>query len=107
MQIQAVQTGDRKNRRHFPHTFKEACETCEFENIDNKIKSQIIQSCSSIILWRKAHREREIHLKQLLLLARLFEISDEQATGIENDAAHVNAMRNPTARKQKPQTKST
>lgn len=46
---------------------------------------------------RRALRESEIDLKQL---ARSFEISDEQATGIENDAAHVNAMRKTTARKQ-------
>lgn len=53
------------------------------------IKSQIIQSCSSTRLRRRALRESEIDLKQLLLLARSFQISDEQATGIENDAAHV------------------
>lgn len=42
----------------------------------------------------------EIDLKQLLLLVRSFEISDEQATGIENGAAHVIATRKTTARKQ-------
>lgn len=48
------------------HTrLRKLAETCEFENIDNEIKSQIIQSCSSIILLSIALREREIDLKQL------------------------------------------
>lgn len=59
------------------HTrLRKLAEKYEFENIDNEIKSQIIQSCSSIISWRRDPREREIDLEQLLLLARLFEISD-------------------------------
>lgn len=83
------------------HTrLRKLAETCEFENIDNEIKSQIIQSCSSTRMRRRALRKSEIGLKQLLLLARSFEISDEQAIGIENDAAHVNAMRKTTAWKQ-------
>lgn len=90
------------------HTrLRKLAETCEFENIDNEIKSQIIQSCSSTRLRKRALRESEIDLKQLLLLVRSFEISDEQATGIENDAAYVNAMRKNYCTKTKPQTKST
>lgn len=54
------------------HTrLRKLAETCEFEKTDNEIKSQIIQSCSSTRLRRRALRESEINLKQLLLLARL------------------------------------
>lgn len=83
------------------HTrLRKLAETCAFGNIDYEIKSQNIQSCSSTRLRRRALRESEIDLKQLLLLARSFEISDEQATSIENDTAHVNVMKKTTARKQ-------
>lgn len=77
----------------FNTRLRKLAETCEFENIYNEIQSQIIQSCSSTRLRRRALRENEIGLKQLLLLARSFEISYEQATGIKNDAAHANAMK--------------
>ena len=56
------------------HTkLRKLAENCEFANVDDEIKSQIIQSCSSTRLRRRALRENEINLEQLLKLARSFE----------------------------------
>jgi hypothetical protein len=73
------------------HTkLRKLAENCEFANVDDEIKSQIIQSCSSTRLRRRALRENEINLEQLLKLARSFEISEQQASGIEKtESAHA------------------
>ena len=69
------------------HTrLRKLAETCEFTDTDAEIKSQIIQSCSSSRLRRRALRESEMTLKQLLLLARSLEISYAQASGIEKES---------------------
>ena len=73
------------------HTkLRKLAENCEFANVDDEIKSQIIHSCSSTRLRRRALRENEINLEQLLKLARSFEISEQQASGIEKtESAHA------------------
>ena len=57
---------------------------CEFHDKDAKVKSQIISGCSSKRVRRKALREANLTLQELLDFGRSLEISEGQATGIEN-----------------------
>lgn len=73
---------------------------CEFANVDAEIKTQIIQSCASSRLRRKALREPELSLEELLDHGRTLELSEIQATGIENGAtATVNMLDQKTTEK--------
>ncbi len=68
------------------HTrLRQLATTCEFSNPEREIKSQIILTCSSSRLRRRALRDSSLTLKQLLDLARAFEMSETQAAGIENN----------------------
>ena len=57
--------------------------SCEFNNVDNEIKSAIIQHCYSKRLRRYALREDALTLTDLLTKARSLEMSELQATGME------------------------
>ena len=76
------QTGE--NMDAFHPRLQQLSKNCEFENRDREIKSQIIQSCVSQRLCRKALKTSDMTLKQLLDEARAYESSKEQASGIEN-----------------------
>lgn len=66
---------------------------CEFTDIDSEIKAQLIQSCTSSRLRRKALREPDMTLNGLLDHARTLELSEMQATGMEQGvAAAVNVV---------------
>ena len=57
---------------------------CEFHDKDAEVKSQIISGCSSKRVRRKALHEANLMLQELLDFGRSLEISEGQATGIEN-----------------------
>ena len=61
--------------------------TCEFTDVDKEVKSQIIQSCTSQRLRRKALRDSTMTLEALLAEARALEVSEQQATDIESPGA--------------------
>ena len=66
---------------------------CEFTDVDSEIKAQIIQSCTSSRLRRRALREPEMTLETLLNFGRTLEISEQQAEGIEQGTSTaVNAI---------------
>lgn len=68
---------------------------CEFADVDCEIKAQLIQSCTSSRLRRKAMREPDLTLEALLDHGRTLEISEQQAAGIEhNSVAAVSAVHN-------------
>ncbi|XP_020555459.2 uncharacterized protein K02A2.6-like [Oryzias latipes] len=62
---------------------------CEFTDLTAEIKTQIIQSCTSSRLRRKALREPEISLNDLLDYGRALELSEMQATGMETKTEAV------------------
>ncbi|XP_070531565.1 uncharacterized protein [Ptychodera flava] len=62
---------------------RQLAQTCDFSNEDEEIKSQIVLSCSSSRLRRRALRE-DLSLKDLLDAGRAFEVSEHQAKGIED-----------------------
>ena len=57
---------------------------CEFHNSEREIKAQVIQSCSSTRLRRRALREEKITLDELLKFSRALEVSEHQAQSMEN-----------------------
>ena len=56
--------------------------TCEFGDLERELKTQIISSCTSVRLRRRAIRE-EMTLGKLLEFARSLEVSDRQAKAME------------------------
>ena len=65
------------------HTrLRQLSQTCEFDNMDNEIVSQIILSCQSQRLRRRALRET-MTLDQLLTIGRSFETSEREADLVE------------------------
>ena len=66
--------------------------TCEFGDVDKEIKSQIILSCSSQRLQRKALRDATMTLETLLNEARALEISETQAKENESSGNAANAV---------------
>ena len=61
---------------------RELAKSCDFHDIDREIKAQIVQSCSSTRLRRRALRD-DMTLKQLIDAGRAIELSDRQARTIE------------------------
>ena len=65
--------------------------TCEFNNVDREIKTQIVQSCSSHKLRTKALENPSYTLTQLLDAGKAMELSKAQAANIE-DKQSVNKL---------------
>ncbi|XP_062614532.1 uncharacterized protein K02A2.6-like [Saccostrea cucullata] len=96
------------------HTrLRQLAENCEFEDVDREIKSQVIQGCESSRLRRKALREPDLTLQQILDSARAMEVSQLQASGMEDHKSqdvHLNAanrkVNSSKQRKQREPTKN-
>ena len=71
----------------FATRLRQLASSCEFASVDKEIKSQIILSCYSSRLRRRALREPTITLKGLLDLGRAMELSETQASGIESQSS--------------------
>ena len=59
---------------------------CEFTDVDKEILSQLIQNCRSNQLRRRALREPDKSLDDILLLGRAMEMSDSQAQVMERQS---------------------
>ena len=70
--------GETMNSYH--SRLRQLAATCEFNDIDKEVKSQIIQSCTSQRLRRKALRDSTMTFEALLAEARALEVSEQQAT---------------------------
>ena len=77
--------GETMNSYH--SRLRQLATTCEFTDVDKEVKSQIIQSCTSQRLRRKALRDSTMTLEALLAEARALEFSEQQATDIESPGA--------------------
>ena len=60
---------------------------CNFTNIDSEVKSTIIQNCQSKRLRRYALIEPDITFAKLIAEGRAYELSEIQASGIEQSLA--------------------
>ena len=65
---------------------------CEFTNLDKELKSAVIQRCESKHLRRYGLRETNMTLEKLLAKARSLEISEEQASGIEQSIGRPDSV---------------
>lgn len=77
------------------HTrLQQLADTCDFHSKDREVKTQIIQTCTSTRLRRRALREPDMTLTDLLTAARAMEMAEKQASGIEDNASTtVNLVR--------------
>ena len=66
---------------------RQLASTCEFAYTDKEINSQIILSCSSQHLRRKALKDTTMTLQALLDEARALEVSEKQAVDIESSGS--------------------
>ena len=76
----------------FHSRLRQLSATWEFGDVDKEIKSQIILSCSSQRLRRKALRDTTMTHETLLNEARALEISETQAKDIESSGNAANAV---------------
>lgn len=71
---------------------RELAQGCAFTDVDDEILTQVIVTCSSNNLRRKA-LQQDLSLHDLLKVARAIEIADHQATAIEKgDGLHVHNL---------------
>ena len=62
---------------------------CDFANTDGEILSQVIQHCKSSRLRKRALRETDKSLTDILELGRSLELSDKYAATIDEEAVNV------------------
>jgi hypothetical protein len=72
----------------FVTELRKLAKTCEFANVDNEILSQVIQNCKSNRLCRRALREPDKTLNDILTLGRTLEMADAQATEMERESVN-------------------
>ncbi|XP_062585044.1 uncharacterized protein K02A2.6-like [Saccostrea cucullata] len=72
----------------FVTELRKLAKTCEFQNVDKEILSQVIQNCRSNRLRRRALREPDKSLDDILTLGRTLEIADSQATEMERESVN-------------------
>ncbi|KAK0144485.1 hypothetical protein N1851_017146 [Merluccius polli] len=87
-----------QSQTHIRKILRILAKNCEFADVEKEIKAQLIQSCSSTRLRRKALREPGTSLNDLLEYGRAMELSEQQAAGMEGSAVSVNAGRAATSR---------
>ena len=74
------------------HTrLRQLARTCEFQDVDREIKTQIVQSCTSHKLRMKALENPQLTLAQLLAAGKAIELSKMQADKLEEKPG-VNAL---------------
>lgn len=63
---------------------RQLAQRCEFEDEDREIKSQIIQSCRSTKLRRRALKDASLTLEKLLDIERASEVTEHEVKNMEN-----------------------
>lgn len=82
---------DGQSLDEFVTELRKLSKNCEFNDVDREILSQVIQNCKSKQLRRRALRESDKGLQDILDLGRAMEISDTQAQAMEREStASVN-----------------
>ena len=76
----------------FHSRLRTLAKTCKFADADKEIKEQIIPSCKSNALRRKALRE-DLGLTALLEAGRALELSETQAKEVESNKTTMNAIK--------------
>ena len=73
---------------NFHTRLRKLAQTCSFpkDSVDNEIKQQIIQGCSSSSLQKYALKTKDVKLQDILVKGKTDEISKEQAKEIEKQS---------------------
>jgi len=72
----------------FVTELRKLAKNCQFANTDNEILTQVIQNCKSNRLRRRALREPDTTLDDLLTMGRALEMADAQALTMERDSVN-------------------
>ena len=81
-----------ENLDTFCTRLRQLSQNCDFTDNNAEIKSQIIQGCISSNLRKKALKDDNITLDDLLKAARALEIADTQSKGMEANVLQVNRV---------------
>ena len=73
----------------FVTELRKLAKTCEFTNMGNEILSQVIQNCKSNRLRRRALREPDKTLNDILTLGRTLEMADAHATEMKRESVNI------------------
>ena len=72
-----------ENMDSYVTRLRSLAKSCEFDNVDEMIRDQVVDKCASNSLRRRLLRETHITLDRLLQIARSIEASDLHATKME------------------------
>ena len=87
-----AQQNEGESLESFHTRLRTLAKTCEFGDADKEIKEQIILSCKSNALRRKALR-KDLDLTALLKTGRALKLSETQAKDVESDKTTVNTIK--------------
>ena len=79
---------DEQSLDEYATELRQLARNCNFNGVDGEMRSQIIQHCHSNRLRRRALRENDKSLADILTLGRSLELSDRQAHKIESEQIH-------------------
>ena len=79
---------DEQSLDEYATELRQLARNCNFNDVDGEMLSQIIQHCHSNRLRRRALRENDKSLADILTLGRSLELSDRQAHKIESEQSH-------------------
>ena len=74
----------------FVAELRKLSKTCEFPDTDSEISCQVIHHCHSLRLQKRALREVDTSLTEILALGRSLELVDQHAAAIEDES--INAL---------------
>lgn len=92
LNFRKAQQNEGESLDRFHTSFRTLAKTFEFADADKEIKEQIILSCKSNALRRKALRE-DLDLTALLKAGRALELSETQANEVESDKTTMNTIK--------------
>ena len=72
----------------FGTELRKLAKNCQFANTDSEILTQVIQNCRSNRLCRRALREADTTLDNLLKMGRALEMADAQASTMERESVN-------------------
>ena len=82
--FRSCKQNDQQSLDEFDTELRTLAKNCEFANVDNEILQQVIQNCKSNQLRRRALREPEKTLSDILTMGRMLEQSHRQAAAMES-----------------------
>ena len=82
--FRSCKQNDQQSLDEFDTELRTLAKNCELANVDNEILQQVIQNCKSNQLRRRALREPDKTLSDILTMGRMLEQSHRQAAAMES-----------------------